>query len=175
MVGLDVIEDSLAQCGLFASPSREGVALRDRFNRILGENESLRRSLAARLSGLAIAYPATGPAGPWQSPLAGQRVPDLTLRGAPASSVYGLLRKATFVLLTQPRQAQQPHAAGSQGYSGRLAVVSCELADDRPEWAGLRALLIRPDGYVAWAAHESGPLASLPGPPATPPLSAWLS
>jgi 2-polyprenyl-6-methoxyphenol hydroxylase-like FAD-dependent oxidoreductase len=150
MVGLDVIEDSLAQCGLLASPSREGVALRDRFNRILGENQELCRSLAVRLSGLGISYPPIG-----------QRVPDLTLRGAPAPSVYGLLRQATFVLLTRPG------AEHHQQYPGRLAVVPCEVADDRPEWAGLRALLIRPDGYVAWAAHESGP-------PADPPLRDWL-
>jgi 2-polyprenyl-6-methoxyphenol hydroxylase-like FAD-dependent oxidoreductase len=162
-VGLDVIEDSLAQCGLFANPGREGVALRDRFNRILGENQALCRSLAARLSGLAISYPPAGQNGPRQSPLAGQRVPDLTLRGAPAPSVYGLLHQAMFVLLSTQRQA----VADYQQYSGRLATVTCELADDQPEWAGLRGLLIRPDGYVAWAAHESESSAD-------PPLSGWL-
>ena len=56
-VGLDVIDDSLAQCGLFANPTREGVALRDRFNAILGAYPSLCRELAVRLSGLAIRYP----------------------------------------------------------------------------------------------------------------------
>ena len=35
-VGLDVIDSSLAQCGLFANASREGIALRDHFNAILG-------------------------------------------------------------------------------------------------------------------------------------------
>ena len=40
-VGLDVIDDSLAQCGLIANPTREGVALRDRFNAILGTHPSL--------------------------------------------------------------------------------------------------------------------------------------
>ena len=91
-------------------------------------------------------------------------MPDLTLRGAPAPSVYGLLHQGTFVLLATPQQA----AADHQQYSDRLATVTCELADDRAEWAGLRALLIRPDGYAAWAAHESEP-------PADPPLRAWLS
>jgi 2-polyprenyl-6-methoxyphenol hydroxylase-like FAD-dependent oxidoreductase len=169
VVGLDVIEDSLAQCGLFASPGREGVALRDRFDRILGENEALCRSLAVRLSGLGVAYPETGPAspaGPGQSPLAGHRVPDLPLRGAPASSVYELLNEATFVLLTQPRQPR-PRPGGIEKYSGRLAVVAGELPGARPDWAGLRALLIRPDGYVAWALPESAPAAEAP-------LSAWL-
>ena len=61
-VGLDVIDDSLAQCGLIANPTREGVALRDRFSTILGTHPSLCRELAVRLSGLAIRYPAPGPA-----------------------------------------------------------------------------------------------------------------
>jgi len=165
-VGLDVIEDSLAQCGLFASPGREGVALRDRFNRILGENQELCRSLAIRLSGLGISYLPVGDS-PRSSPLAGRRVPDLALRGAPAPSVYGLLRQGTFVLLRARGQAEQAAAADFHGYSGRLATITCELADDHPEWAGLRALLIRPDGYAAWAAHESGP-------PSEPPLGTWL-
>src|SRR5262249_14240498 len=53
-VGLDVIDDSLAQCGLIANPSREGIALRDRFGAILAGHPSLRRELAVRLSGLGI-------------------------------------------------------------------------------------------------------------------------
>ena len=78
-VGLDVIDDSLAQCGLIANPTREGVALRDRFNAILGAHPSLCRELAVRLSGLAIRYPAAGQ-------VAGQRAPDLDLRVAGHSS-----------------------------------------------------------------------------------------
>jgi hypothetical protein len=166
-VGLDVIEDSLAQCGLIASPSREGVALRDRFNRILGENEALCRSLAVRLSGLGVAYPATGPAAPGQSPLAGQRVPDLPLRGALPVSVYELLKQGTFVLLTLSHQAQPPHPGDLQKYAGRLTVAAGELADGRRDWAGPHALLIRPDGYVAWAPDEAEPVAA-------PPLTSWL-
>ena len=62
LVGLEVIDDSLAQCGLIASPSREGIALRDRFDAILAAHPSLCRELAVRLSGLAIRYPAAGQA-----------------------------------------------------------------------------------------------------------------
>ena len=93
-VGLDVIDDSLAQCGLIANPSREGIALRDRFNRILGAQPAVCQDLALRLSGLAIRYPAAGHAG------AASRVPDLELRDAPAATVFGLLHSARFVLLT---------------------------------------------------------------------------
>ncbi len=158
-VGLDVIDDSLAQCGLFASPGRESLALRDRFNRLLGEHEELCRSLALRLSGLAISYPAT-------AANAGQRVPDLALSGAPAASVYGLLHSAKFVLL-----CQAPPARDTREYQDRLVVVTAGLAAGldagHPEWAGVRAMLIRPDGYLAWARRESEP-------PAEAPLAAWL-
>jgi 2-polyprenyl-6-methoxyphenol hydroxylase-like FAD-dependent oxidoreductase len=151
-VGLDVIDDSLAQCGLIANPTREGIALRDRFNEILGTHPSLCRELAVRLSGLAIRYPAAGP-------VAGQRAPDLDLHGAPAATIFGLLHPAKFVLLHLGSAAPAP-----AGYSGRLDIVAAELAGDHPEWAGVRAMLIRPDGYIAWATHADD----------EPPLASWL-
>jgi 2-polyprenyl-6-methoxyphenol hydroxylase-like FAD-dependent oxidoreductase len=139
-VGLDVIDSSLAQCGLFANASREGIALRDQFNAILGTDPALCRELATRLSGLAIRYPAP-------DQIAGQRVPDLDLRGAPAATIFGLLHPAKFLLLTQGTLVDAP-----AGYRDRLDIVTAELTADRPEWASVRSLLIRPDGYLAWAA-----------------------
>jgi 2-polyprenyl-6-methoxyphenol hydroxylase-like FAD-dependent oxidoreductase len=163
-VGLDVIDDSLAQCGLIANPTREGVALRDRFNAILGTHPSLRRELAVRLSGLAIRYPPPG------HPLAGQRAPDLDLRnagvgGAPAATLFGLLPPARFVLLKLGSAAAAP--AVPDGYANRLDTVTAELAGhaaDAGEFAGVRALLIRPDGYIAWATAADE----------EPPLDTWL-
>jgi len=150
-VGLDVIDDSLAQCGLFANPSREGVALRDRFDTILGTSPALRRELAVRVSGLAIRYPADGPR-------AGQRAPDLDLRDAPAATVFGLLHPAKFVLLNL-----KPAPAEPVGFTDRLTVVNAELAGDNPDWTGVRAMLIRPDGYIAWSSDDE-----------MPPLTRWL-
>ena len=162
-VGLDVIEDALAQCGLIANPSREGIALRDRFNAILGSHPSLRRELAVRLSGLAVRYPAPGQV---TGQVAGQRAPDLDLdlrgagqHGAPAATIFGLLHPAKFVLLSLG-----PATAAPAGFEDRLDVVTAELAGHYPEWAGARALLIRPDGYLAWATRADD----------TPPLATWL-
>jgi 2-polyprenyl-6-methoxyphenol hydroxylase-like FAD-dependent oxidoreductase len=168
-VGLDVIDDSLAQCGLFANPTREGVALRDRFNAILGSHPSLRRELAIRLSGLAIRYPAPiqAPA-PGRDPLAGQRAPDLDLRGAPAATLFGLLPPARFILLTlgpSGTAAATPIAAAAPGgFADRLDTVHAELTGDSGEFAGVRAMLIRPDGYIAWATDADE----------APPLGRWL-
>jgi 2-polyprenyl-6-methoxyphenol hydroxylase-like FAD-dependent oxidoreductase len=151
-VGLDVIDSSLAQCGLFANASREGIALRDQFNAILGTDPALCRELAIRLSGIAIRYPATGH-------MEGQRVPDLDLRGAPAATIFGLLHPAKFLLLTQGTAVDAP-----AGYRDRLDIVTAELTADRPEWAGVRSMLIRPDGYIAWATDADDP----------PPFAGWL-
>jgi 2-polyprenyl-6-methoxyphenol hydroxylase-like FAD-dependent oxidoreductase len=151
-VGLDVIDDALAQCGLLANPSREGIALRDRFNAILGAHPDLCQELAVRLSGLAIRYPADGL-------LAGQRVPDLDLRGGPASTLYGLLHPARFVLLGLGSAAVAP-----AGFAGRLDTATAQAVTVPPEWDGVRTVLIRPDGYVAWASRAAG----------EPPLTTWL-
>jgi 2-polyprenyl-6-methoxyphenol hydroxylase-like FAD-dependent oxidoreductase len=167
-VGLDVIDDSLAQCGLIASPSREGIALRDRFGAVLAAHPSLCRELAVRLSGLGIGYPAGSPAVSG-GPLAGARVPDLALRGAPAATIFGLLHPARFVFLSLGAGAAIP--ASLPGFpdgrppASRLDVVTARLAGDCPEeWAGLRSVLIRPDGHVAWASRAGD----------TPPAG-WLS
>jgi hypothetical protein len=159
-VGLDVIDDSLAQCGLIANPTREGVALRDRFNAILGADPSLCRELAVRLSGLAIRYPPPAQPPPLgQVPLTGQRAPDLDLRDSRPATLFGLLAPARFVLLNLGSAASIPDA-----YADRLDTVTAKLAGGHPEFAGLRALLIRPDGYVAWATTADDP----------PPLARWL-
>jgi hypothetical protein len=42
--------------------------------------------------------------------------------------------------------------------------VTAELSEDHPEWAAIRAVLIRPDGYIAWATCADDP----------PPLGSWL-
>ena len=51
--------------------------------------------------------------------------------------------------------------------------MTAELAGDYPEWAGVRAMLIRPDGYIAWATHadDAPPLATWLGSASLPPTS----
>jgi 2-polyprenyl-6-methoxyphenol hydroxylase-like FAD-dependent oxidoreductase len=152
-VGLDVIDDSLAQCGLFANPSREGIALRDRFDAILAAHPALSRELAVRLSGLGIGYEA-GPLTVNGGHLAGSRAPDLDLRGAPAATVFGLLRAARFVLLNLAgegaRDLEDLPGLTDADAAGQLDVVTAELAGEHKDWAGVRSLLIRPDGHIAW-------------------------
>jgi hypothetical protein len=85
-------------------------------------------------------------------PLTGQRVPDLELEGGPAPSVFGLLPTAHFVLLDLTGGRLGLPGAGER--AARLEVVAGRLADQRPEWASVQAVLIRPDGHVAWATDD---------------------
>jgi 2-polyprenyl-6-methoxyphenol hydroxylase-like FAD-dependent oxidoreductase len=155
-VGVDVIDDSLAQCGLFANPSREGVALRDRFNAVLGAHPSLSRELAVRLSGLGIRYPA-----PDGALLAGHRAPDLNLRGTTPGTIFGFLHPAKFVLLNL---SSANATTAPTAFADHLDTVTAELAGDHHEWAGIRAMLLRPDGYIAWATYADD----------APPLARWF-
>ncbi len=76
-------------------------------------------------------------------PLTGTRVPDVALKGG---RLYEALRGGRFVLIT-PRSPQWDPARVVPAPEDRLAVES---------WASERrtTVLVRPDGYVAWAADD---------------------
>ena len=148
-VGADVVDDTLAQMALVSSSTREGRALRRRFDAILGTHTSLNRELAVRLAGLATVYP---PERGDEHPLTGQRVPDLELTGAPAESLFGLLSAAHFVLLDLTGGRLRLPGAGER--ADRLDIVAGQLAEKPPDWADIQAVLIRPDGHVAWASND---------------------
>ena len=79
------------------------------------------------------------------------------------------LEKWGKTMFEAPLGSAAPGPAGSAWpfqarFAGRLDIVTTELAGDHPEWAGLRAMLIRPDGYIAWATDGDD----------APPLDTWL-
>ncbi|WP_237105001.1 FAD-dependent monooxygenase [Nonomuraea sp. MG754425] len=95
---------------------------------------------AARgISGIGIAYRAPRGA----HPLTGRRAPDLRLAGEPAR-LYEALREGTFVLVGREV------ATIAAPWAGQVVAAS-PAAGQRP------TLLIRPDGYVAWAAQDPAP------------------
>jgi 2-polyprenyl-6-methoxyphenol hydroxylase-like FAD-dependent oxidoreductase len=99
------------------------------------------RRAAAMVSGIAIGYP-TPPGG---HPLAGRRASDTALTGAP-HRLYAALRSGQFVLVAPPELTQ----VVSDGWGSRIRPVN-------PTSPTEPVMLIRPDGYVAWAADDTDP------------------
>ncbi|ORV54733.1 FAD-dependent oxidoreductase [Mycobacterium europaeum] len=137
-VGERVMMHSQAQTALMYPGPGVG-ALRT----LLGELFTLpdvARHMAALLAGTDVRYEVGD-----DHPLSGWPVPELTL--ADGRRVTELLHSARPVLLDFDGGA----AATASGWGDRVNIVTATL--DEPPAA---ALLIRPDGYVAWAASEFG-------------------
>ncbi len=93
--------------------------------------------LAAKATGLAISYPA--PTG--THPRTGRRAPDLELAQGTgtATRLYEALRACRFVLVSRFPEVT--------GWEGRTITVAPAAGSKAPA-----LLLVRPDGYIAWAA-----------------------
>ena len=145
-VGARMLQTTMAQVALTTAGDRH-QALRNTMAGLLGMDEP-RRSIAGMMSGLDIHYD-LGPG----HPLLGRRMPDLDLAtaGGPRR-VYELLHGARPVLLN----LAEPRALGITAWADRVQLIdaayhgSWELPVLGPVVAPV-AVLIRPDGYVAWA------------------------
>ncbi|MEV4075865.1 FAD-dependent monooxygenase [Nonomuraea fuscirosea] len=128
---LRVATHSQAQLALTA-PGPEITALREVFGELL-EDEPARRRLAALMAGADLVYPMPAPS----HPLVGRFLPDL-----PA----GAAERARPVLLDATGGLRVRH--------GRVDVVPDPVRGDELDSApagAAEAVLVRPDGYVAWA------------------------
>jgi 2-polyprenyl-6-methoxyphenol hydroxylase-like FAD-dependent oxidoreductase len=144
-VGARVLHNTMAQVAL-SRPGDRHQALRDTMTELLGMDEP-RRRFAGMISGLDIHYDLGD-----GHPLLGRRMPDLDLRTADGpTTVFCLLHEARPVLLT---------LGGAGGldispWADRVRSVDAAydgawelpvLGDVPPP----TAMLIRPDGHVAW-------------------------
>jgi 2-polyprenyl-6-methoxyphenol hydroxylase-like FAD-dependent oxidoreductase len=107
----------------------------------------LAHRMAMAISGIGLAYPAS----PGAHPLAGRRAPDIPLADHGAKRLYQALRSRR-MLLVAPPNAPVP-ASLTAGWADRVQVVSAEGRTDK-------LVLVRPDGYIAWAARSSDSEAS---------------
>ncbi|MFC9845197.1 FAD-dependent monooxygenase [Streptomyces sp. NPDC060223] len=107
---------------------------------ILNHVGPIGRKAAGQITGIGYEYGA--PRG--SHPFVGKRVPDVALE---SGRLYEALRGGRFVLVTPGATAQSYEVGEYEGRKDRLAVES---------WASGRrtTLLVRPDGYVAWAAES---------------------
>ncbi|HVL05584.1 MAG TPA: FAD-dependent monooxygenase [Acidimicrobiales bacterium] len=151
-VGARVLQNTMAQVAL-SSPGDRHQALRDTMAELLGMDEP-RRRIAGMISGLDIHYDLGE-----GHPLLGRRMPDLDVHTADGPKrVFDLLHDARPVLLN----------LGDAGgfdispWANRVRMVD---AEHEGAWelpvlghvAAPRAVLIRPDGHVAWAGDLTDP------------------
>ncbi|MFJ8003251.1 FAD-dependent monooxygenase [Streptomyces fagopyri] len=136
-VGRSVLRSSGGIVRLAMAKRPWTLALRAALTTVLSSVGPAGRKAAGQITGIGYAYRA--PRG--SHALVGTRVPDVALRGG---RLYEALRGGRFVLVT-PGSAPRPYEAGDR--KDRLVVE---------DWASDRrtTLLVRPDGYVAWAAEN---------------------
>jgi 2-polyprenyl-6-methoxyphenol hydroxylase-like FAD-dependent oxidoreductase len=146
-VAARVLRTTMAQTALQRSDPRI-EALRDAISQLLGMDEP-RRRFAAMLSGLDVHYDLGE-----GHPLLGRRMPDLDLVTAGgALRIFELLHDARPLLLN----LGQPGDLDITPWADRVQLID---ASDQGEWelpvlgvvGAPTAVLIRPDGYVAWVA-----------------------
>ena len=144
-VGARVLHNTMAQVAL-NSPDDRHQALRDTMSELLSMDEP-RRRIAAMLSGLDIHYDLGE-----GHPLLGRRMPDLDLGAANGPlRVFTLLHDARPVLLN----LGEPGGFDITPWADRVQVVDAHYVGlwELPVLGAVPApvaVLIRPDGYVAW-------------------------
>jgi len=157
-VGARVVANTLAQRylyleGEYMQPLRDVLAE-------LMESEEVRRHLIGMVSGLDIHFDV----GPGSSPLLGRRLPDLELVGTFGDSdkarTFDLLHSGRGVLLDLSYDAAVRDEAA--GWADRVDVVTATPYVMGTPLGGVSALLVRPDGYVAWVAPGGREAEDLP-------------
>jgi 2-polyprenyl-6-methoxyphenol hydroxylase-like FAD-dependent oxidoreductase len=155
-----------------ADRSEYGQALRDLFAELMTYPESVRH-VGAMIEGSDVRYQTrpAAPAGthPAVHPLTGWLAPDLPLETSEGRTrVAELVRPARGVLLDLTGPGEVAGAASAWGDRISVVTARCLAAGTQPAVA---AILIRPDGYVAWA---SGPEAPDPAAGLRDALAAWF-
>ncbi|MGW3492342.1 FAD-dependent monooxygenase [Streptomyces sp. NPDC001020] len=136
-VGRSVLRSSGGIVRLAMAKRPWTLALRTALTTFLGLAGPVRQRVIGQVTGIGYAYPAARGA----HPLTGKRIPDVALAGG--GRLYEALRGGRFVLI-----APQEYEAADR--KERLTVE---------RWASGRrtTVLVRPDGYVAWAADAPDP------------------
>ncbi|MGN6406531.1 FAD-dependent monooxygenase [Sinomonas sp.] len=149
-VAARVLHNTMAQVALSRTDERTD-ALRDIVTELLGMDEP-RKRIAGMMSGLDIHYHLGN-----GHPLLGRRMPDLDLATADGPlRVFSLLHTARPVLIN----FGEPGAIDVGAWTERVQLVDAEYADpwELPVLGPVPApgaVLVRPDGYVAWVGDAS--------------------
>jgi hypothetical protein len=164
-VAARVLQNTMAQTALVRGDDRSR-ALRDTVSQLLSMDEP-RKRFAAMIAGLDVCYDLGE-----EHPLLGRRMPDLELTTSLGPvRMFTLLHQARAVLLT----FGEPGDPDSAAWADRVQRVDATAAGpwELPVLGTVSApsaVLVRPDGYVAWVGGTSdaglhGALTTWFGPP----------
>jgi 2-polyprenyl-6-methoxyphenol hydroxylase-like FAD-dependent oxidoreductase len=145
-VGRMVLRGSGALLRLGLTGSSMARALRNVAGRYAIQLPPVARRIAGAVSGVAIGYPAPHGA----HPLTGKRAPDVPLTGDGPARLYEALRTGRFVLVTRAGAAAG-RAALPAGWHDVVDVVTSVAGTP----GAAPTMLVRPDGYIAWAAEDA--------------------
>lgn len=158
------VQTLLLELTLVEQYKRPAAALRALIDDLLGI-DVVNRRIAGAVSALDTRY------GTSAEPLIGARMPDIAL--TPHASVYELLRRGSFVLITLTGAG--PSEGEVARWAGRV-VLGTTSAGAHPALDGITEILVRPDGHVAWLSRDHHPasertnaLTAWAGKPATGP------
>ncbi|WP_320775459.1 FAD-dependent monooxygenase [Streptomyces sp. CRN 30] len=153
-VGADLTATSRAQVALMTAFSAEGLGLRGLLAGLIAELPELNDRLAAQVSSVSVAYP---PDGADAHPLTGTRAPDLPLGG---TGLFALLRADSYLLL----DLTDGTTRSLDAFAGPGLRVHRGVPHRRPAaFTDVRAVLVRPDGHIAWASADHEDAALLKG------------
>lgn len=145
-VGRAVLRSSggILRAAMAHNPPQRG--LRDLVALAVARIGPVNRAALSAITGIGIRYDA----GPGAHRLAGRRAPDIRL--ADGTRLYETLRGGRFVLVIPPDEGAHPDFRGASD-----ARVGSDTRVTVAHWAGARrtALLVRPDGYIAWATDSA--------------------
>lgn len=155
-VGAELVRNTRAQAALFLG-GEEMQPLREVLTQVFRTEEAA-RTLAGLISGLDLRYDV----GPGNHPLLGRRMPPtpLTLPDQTPTTSTELLRTGRGVLLLLD---QDPSDHDADGWKDRVDTITARAAGTATDSAtpdgarllqGTAALLLRPDGHVAWTSDD---------------------
>jgi hypothetical protein len=153
-VAARVLHNTMAQMAALRRVYERTEALRDTLSELLSMDEP-RRRFAAMMSGLDVHYDLGD-----GHPLLGRRMPDVDLITANGPQrIFALLHKARPVLLN----LGEPGGIDITGWADRVQLIDAKCVDtwELPALGRVTApaaVLIRPDGYVAWVRDSGQPL-----------------
>jgi aromatic ring hydroxylase-like protein len=150
-VAARALRNTMAQVALLRRAEERTKALRESVSELLGMDEP-RKRFAAMMSGLDIHYDLGK-----GHPLLGRRMPDLDLITANGPQrVFSLLHRARPVLLN----LGEPGSLDSTRWADRVRQIDASYVGswELPVFGAVRApsaVLIRPDGHVAWIGEQN--------------------